>query len=123
MVSSLPAEGTGFHDEDDPFMHASPGPRFTDGPLPAVTPQAPAKGCGPDAFVAEGKEKLAMGMPAHALALFEKALACVHDPMLERYAVIAACQGKLFARARAHFVRLTEADKPKLLQICLGPVF
>ena len=110
--------------EDDPlYGSSSPGPRFSDEPLPAVTPQPAAKGCSPDKFVAEGKDKLGMGMHASALAAFEKALVCVHDPAIEKYAVLAACQGKLFSRARAHFIRLSDADKPTLAQVCAGPTF
>jgi len=109
--------------EDDRLYASSSGPRFSDEPLPPVTPRPPAKGCSPDRYVAEGKDKLAMGMHASALAAFEKALVCVHDPQIEKYAVLAACQGKLFARARAHFIRLADADKPTLAQICAGPAF
>src|SRR5207244_5299489 len=108
--------------EDNPMSAASSsGSRFSDEPLPPVTPQPPAKGCSPDKFVTEGKDKLSAGMHASALAAFEKALVCVHDPAIERYAVLAACQGKLYSRARAHFIRLADDDKPKLAQICAGP--
>ena len=110
--------------DDDPLYGSpNPGPRGSDEPLPAVTPQPPAKGCSPDKFIAEGKDKLAMGMNASALAAIEKALVCVHDPAIEKYAVLAACKGKLFSRARAHFIRLADADKPTLAQICAGPSF
>lgn len=122
MVSSSMTPPTAI-DENDPQSAPRTGPRFEDEPLPAVTPQPAAKGCSPDKFVAEGKDKLAAGMHASALAAFEKALVCVHDPEIERYAVLAACQGKLYARARAHFIRLAEPDKPKLAQICHGPYF
>jgi hypothetical protein len=122
-VSSLPAEGSGFHDDDDWMMHGTPGPRFSDAPLPPVTPQPDAKGCSPDKFVAEGKDKMQIGAYAQSLAAFEKALVCVHDPEIEKYAVLVACKGKLYQRARYHFIRLAERDKATLAQLCQGPQF
>lgn len=114
-ASNRPTEAEPLHGS------ANPGPRFSDEPLPPVTEQPPAKGCDPGPFVEAAKEHVAKGMDASALAQIEKALVCVHDPKLERFAVIFACRAKLFSRARAHFIRLDEADKPKLAQLCAGP--
>ena len=118
VMASSPAPA----DDSEP-MPAPAGPRFSDEPLPAVTPQPPAKGCRTDELVAEGKDRIAMGMHAKALSLFEKALVCVHDPEIEKLAVLAACQGRLYQRARAHFIRLAEKDKPAMAQVCQGPMF
>ncbi len=100
---------------------ASMGPRFDDAPLPPVTPQPPAKGCDATVFLAEGRGKLASGMPAHALAAFERALVCVHDPNVEKLAVMAACKAKLYSRARAHFIRVPEPQRAELAEICGAP--
>jgi hypothetical protein len=123
-MSSLPPEGSGFTGDDDPLYrsHAS-GPTFTSEPLPAVTEQPPAQGCDAEPFVTQGRDALSMGQPAQALAAFEKALVCVHDPKVESLAVMAACQAKIYSRARAHFVRVDPAARDRLIQICHGPYF
>jgi hypothetical protein len=121
MVSSR--EPLSAPSDGDDLIHAPRGPSMFDEPLPAVTERPAAKGCDPAPETAKGKNALAMGSYAVALQAFERALGCVHDPKLEQLATYAACRGKNFVRARAHFVRLPEPMKTQMAQICMPPSF
>ncbi len=105
-------------DEDPLDAAGTGGPSFGDAPLPTLTEQPPAKGCDAAPFTTEGKDKLATGMPAQALAAFERSLVCVHDPKIEEMAVLAACKAKLYSRARAHFVRVAAESRDHLVKLC-----
>jgi len=108
---SAPSDG-------DDMIHAPRRPSMFDEPMPALTGRPPPKGCDPAPETAKGQDAMAVGNDAMALAAFERALVCVDDPKLERFATLAACRAKNFARARYHFVRLPEAMKNQLVQIC-----
>ncbi len=99
-------------DDNDPAVRAS---------QMVSTPPPPAKGCDAEPFTSDGNAKLASGMPAQALAAFERSIVCVHNPRIEMLAVVAACRAKLYSRATAHLVRVPAASRDSLIQICRPP--
>jgi hypothetical protein len=126
VVSTPPPEGPSHPaprgtDEPPEYAATSGDPSFGSGPLPAATEQPAAKGCNAEPFTTEGNDKLAAGMPAQALAAFERSIVCVHDPKIEALAVVAACKAKLYSRARAHLVRVAAESRDPLIQLCRPP--
>ena len=101
------------------YFSRDSGPRFSDGPVPPVQALLPATGCDPAPLLAKGQELIGQGMDAAAIKDLDQALRCDHDPKIERLLTIAACRAKQFTKARFHYVRLPEAMKNVVAQICM----
>lgn len=98
-------------------IEALPVPKSAPAAASASTANAPS--CNASPLEARGKELFEAGKYAAAVTAFERAIACVDDPVTRQRALIAACNAKLLPRARAHYAALSPARRTQVLPVCV----
>ncbi len=98
-------------------LYASAQPdAVTEKPVPPPVPSE--KKCDADRFRDEGIAFVRAGKHVQAIGAFEASLECQRDQFVEKLAFVAACHAKHEDKARAHYKKLTPAQREEVLNVC-----
>jgi hypothetical protein len=76
------------------------------------------KKCDADRFRDDGIALVRAGQHVQALGMFEASLECQRDQFVEKLAFVAACHAKHETKARAHYKKLTPAQREEVVNVC-----
>jgi serine/threonine protein kinase/tetratricopeptide (TPR) repeat protein len=86
-------------------------------PVVVAKPKVESK-CNADRFRDDGLAFMRAGKHVEALGAFEASLECQQDQFVEKLTFVAACSAKHETKARAHYAKLTPAQRAQSVGVC-----
>jgi hypothetical protein len=87
--------------------------------VPPTPVTASRAGCDAKALREKGEDYLQSGLDTAALVAFEQSMRCKPDPVLFRFALMAACRGKNVVKAQFYYPMVPPATTTGIVQICI----